>query len=61
MAADDGTGTQRFSIVPVNGQAGQYYILAANRGTCANVLGVQACTSANNLFGYVAGDDGACC
>ncbi|KAK9858854.1 hypothetical protein WJX84_007502 [Apatococcus fuscideae] len=58
-ATDDGSGAERFSIVPVNGQAGQYNIIAANRGTCANVLSVQACTSNNFLAGYSAGDDGS--
>lgn len=57
-ATDDGTGLERWSIVPVNGQAGQYYIIGAGRSACANVLGYSSCASSNLLNMFYPGDDG---
>ncbi len=58
-ARDDGSGRQRWSLVPVAGVPGQYNIIANGRpGTCGSYLGLPACNPNNNGIQFVTGDDG---
>ena len=56
---DDQSGRQHWSIVPVTGVAGQYYIVANGRpGTCGSYVSLPTCASGLNGVQFVAGDDG---
>ncbi|KAK9863321.1 hypothetical protein WJX84_008258 [Apatococcus fuscideae] len=57
---DDQSGRQHWSIVPVTGVAGQYYIVANGRpGTCGSYVSLPTCASGLNGVQFVAGDDGS--
>ena len=55
---DDGSGNQRFSLVPVAGAAGQYNVIGMGRNGCANYLSLPSCASGGVQVQFVAGDDG---
>ncbi len=60
QATDDGSGKQRWSIVPVPGAVGQYYIVGQGRpfGGCGSFLGAPNCASGNYPLVLTTGDDG---
>lgn len=60
QTADDGSGRQRWSIVPAPNTAGQYYLINRGRpGGCGAYLGMLACAANNFQLLFGAGDDGA--
>ena len=59
QATDDGSGRQRWSIVPVPGVVGQYYIIGQGRpGGCGAFLGAPTCASGIYNLLLTPGDDG---